>query len=88
LAAKEIVIAAVKKMKRLIGAIGGSMDVGNIPALATSMAQERTANAVAITVFKKSMDIQGAMAMALIEAVGQVQQNLPPHLGNNINTKA
>lgn len=66
------------------------MDVGNIAALATSMAQERTANAVAITVFKKSMDIQGSMAMALIESIGQVPtaQNLPPHLGNNINTKA
>ena len=64
------------------------MDVGNIPALATSMAQERTANAVAITVFKKSMDIQGSMALALIDAVGQTQQSLPPHLGNNINTKA
>jgi hypothetical protein len=74
-------------MKRHIGANGDSMDVGNIPALATSMAQERTANAVAITVFKKSMDIQSSMAMALIEAAGQTQ-NLPPHLGNSINTKA
>lgn len=63
------------------------MDVGNIPALATSMAQERTASAVSITVFKKTIDMQSDMAMSLIEAIPEVP-NLPPHLGNNINTKA
>ncbi len=66
------------------------MDTGNIAALATSMAQERTGSAVSIAVLKKTMDIQGSMAMALIESIGQVPnvQNLPPHLGNSVNTKA
>lgn len=63
------------------------MDVGNIPALATSMAQERTANAVSIAVFKKALDAQSSAALALLDAIPQVQ-SLPPHLGNSINTKA
>lgn len=63
------------------------MDVGNIPALATSMAHERTASAVSIAVFKKALDAQSSAALALLEAIPQVQ-SLPPHLGNNINTKA
>lgn len=63
------------------------MDVGNIAALATSMAQERTANAASIAVFKKALDAQSSAALALLEAIPQVQ-SLPPHLGNSINTKA
>lgn len=63
------------------------MDVGNISALATGMAQERTANAVSVAVFKKALDAQSSAALALLEAIPQVQ-SLPPHLGNNINTKA
>lgn len=63
------------------------MDVGNIAALATGMAQERTANAASIAVFKKALDAQSSAALALLEAIPQVQ-SLPPHLGNGINTKA
>ncbi|WP_366844524.1 YjfB family protein [Flavobacterium sp.] len=36
---------------------------------------------------KKAQDIQASSASALIEAIPPVP-NLPPHLGNNINTTA
>ncbi|WP_076591471.1 YjfB family protein [Herminiimonas arsenitoxidans] len=62
------------------------MDVSNIASLATSMAQQRTNSDVSLTVFKKAMDIQSAMATTLIDAIPKV--NLPANIGQNINTKA
>lgn len=67
-------------------AIRMNMDVSNIASLATSMAQQRNDMDVSIAVLKKTIDVQGAMAIALIEAVPTA--NLPAHLGNHVNTTA
>jgi len=63
------------------------MDVSSIAALASSMAHERTMNAVSITVLKKTLAVQAESALTLIAGVRPVTlaQNLPSHLGNNIN---
>lgn len=67
------------------------MDVNGIASLATTMAETRTAQTVSIAVLKKSMDMQGAVATAMINAATQATPatpNLPPNLGKNINTVA
>lgn len=63
------------------------MDVTGIAQTATSIADTGTKQAVGITVLKKAQDIAASSASALIESIPPVP-NLPPHLGNNINTKA
>lgn len=49
-----------------------------------------SSDTVGITVLKKAIDIEAQGAMALINAIPQPQKiaNLPPHLGQNINTTA
>jgi uncharacterized protein (UPF0147 family) len=51
------------------------------------MAETGIRQEVGVTMLKKSMDIQAASAAQLLDALPQ-PQNLPPHLGNTINTKA
>ncbi|WP_432382513.1 YjfB family protein [Duganella sp. P38] len=63
------------------------MDVTSIAQTATSIADTGTKQAVGIAVLKKAQDIAASSASALIESIPPVP-NLPPHLGNNINTKA
>lgn len=63
------------------------MDITGIAQTATSIADTGTKQAVGITVLKKAQDIAASSASALIESIPPVP-NLPPHLGNNINTKA
>jgi hypothetical protein len=63
------------------------MDVTGIAQAATTIADTGTKQAVGIAVLKKAQDIQASSANALIESIPPVP-NLPPHLGNNINTKA
>jgi hypothetical protein len=50
------------------------------------MAQQRNNMDVSVAVFKKALDAQSSAALSLIEAIPTV--SLPPHLGNNVNTKA
>ena len=66
------------------------MDVTNIAKLATSMAETGIRQEVGVSMLKKSMDIQKTSAAQLIQSLDAVPQaqNLPPHLGNTINTKA
>lgn len=59
----------------------------------TSAASVRdSGDAVGLSVLKKAIDIEAQGAMALIAALPQPPQqsaaNLPPHLGQNINTTA
>jgi hypothetical protein len=61
------------------------MDVSGIAQLATGMAQARNEQAIGIAVLRRAMDIQTASAAALLQAL---PPNLPPHLGQNINTTA
>jgi len=66
------------------------MDVTGIAKFATSLADTGTRQDVAIAVMKKAQDVQVAAASQMIEALQAAApaQNLPPHLGNHINTTA
>ena len=66
------------------------MDISSIASGTTTVAMPETQDAVGITVLKKAMDIQASNAAALLEALPPVvaTPNLPPHLGQNINTTA
>ena len=58
----------------------------------TSSALAQSANdTVGLTVLKKAMDIEARNAMTLLNAIPQPVKssaNLPPNLGQNINTTA
>lgn len=65
------------------------MDVSSIASLATTIAETATRQEVGVAVMKKAMDIQASSAEALLQALPPVSgANLPPHLGQNINTTA
>ncbi len=66
------------------------MDVTGIANVATAMSDASTNQAVGIAVLKKAIDLNAAGALALIEALpdNTSTQNLPAHLGKNINTTA
>ncbi|WP_151636418.1 YjfB family protein [Noviherbaspirillum aerium] len=66
------------------------MEVTDIARLATTMASTATADAVNVAVLKKAMDMQASNATALLQALPPVTPaaNLPPHLGQNVNTTA
>lgn len=70
------------------------MDINSISAQTTSLlSQQRVGDAVGITVQKKAQQIQTESAVALINSVPkadsvQSSQNLPSHLGQNINVTA
>jgi hypothetical protein len=66
------------------------MDALGIAKLATSIADTGTRQDVAMAVLKKTQDIQTAAATQMLEAVQSAAPtpNLPPHLGNHVNTTA
>lgn len=65
------------------------MNVTNIPSIPTSIAAVNTQDEVSIAVLRKALDVQASSAATLIEAIPSVgSANLPPHLGQNINTTA
>jgi Putative motility protein len=66
------------------------MDVTGIAKLATSIADTGTRQDVAVAMLKKTQDIQVAAAAQMLEAVQAAAPapNLPPHLGNHVNTTA
>lgn len=66
------------------------MDVSSIAALATSIAETGVKQEVGVAVLKKTQDIQARTASQLINSIPSppARQNLPPNLGQNINTTA
>lgn len=67
------------------------MEISDIANLATSLASTQTSDAVSTAVFKKALDIGAANAAALIASmpdIATMASNLPPHLGQNVNTTA
>ncbi|MFC3107780.1 YjfB family protein [Undibacterium arcticum] len=67
------------------------MDISGISNLATSIADTGTKREVDLAVLKKAIDIDASSAAALVAALPpptSLPNNLPPHLGQNINTKA
>ena len=66
------------------------MDVTGIAKLSTSIADTGTREEVGLAVLKRAQDIQASTATQLLEAVQSAApaQNLPAHLGKNVNTTA
>ncbi len=66
------------------------MDVTNIANTATTMSEAYIQQASGTTVLKKALDISADNAATLIEALPDITpaQNLPSHIGKNINTTA
>ena len=66
------------------------MDVTDIASTATTMSEAFIQQASGTAVLKKALDISAENAIKLIEAIpdNTPAQNLPPHLGQNINTTA
>lgn len=64
------------------------MDVTAIAALATQLAQAKTAGDIQTAVFRKALDIKSQGAMQLIDAAASAGQANPPHLGNRVDTFA
>jgi Putative motility protein len=60
-------------------------DLG-IAGLASNVAESGVKQQVGISVLKKALDIESSTALTLIQAVSA--PNLPPNLGNNVNTTA
>lgn len=58
--------------------------------VSSALAQSSGSDAVSMTVLKKAIDAEAQAAQALINAIPQppAQSNLPPHLGQIINTVA
>ena len=64
------------------------MDVTSLASAATEFSQAKTADAVAIAVLRKTLDLQEQGAMQLIQALPQLTTSNPPNLGNSVNTFA
>lgn len=66
------------------------MDALGIAKLATSIADTGLRQEVGMTMLKKAQDIQASAATQLLDAAQAAApaQNLPAHLGKNINTTA
>lgn len=62
----------------------------NVSTALSSMVGQTTGDSVALSVLKKAIETQAQGAAALIKSVSQPQSaaNLPPNLGQNINTTA
>lgn len=65
------------------------MDVNGIAKLATSLAETRHSQEIGAAMLRKALDLSASNAAALVASVSPSGiQNLPPHLGKNINTTA
>lgn len=68
------------------------MDVASIAKLSTSIAETGTKRDVDIAILKRAQQIESATATQLIDSIRPAPtvtaSNLPPHLGNKINTVA
>jgi hypothetical protein len=67
------------------------MDVTGIAKLATSIAETGTKMEVDVAILKRAQQIESTNASALLASIPApqpVSTNLPPNLGQNINTTA
>ena len=67
------------------------MNVSPAASIPSAISQASTGDAVAITVLKKSLDIETQGALQLIQALPEVPQvagSNPPNLGQNIDVSA
>lgn len=63
------------------------MDVMGIAKLSTSIADTGLRQDVSLAMLKRAQDLQASTATQLLNAVPPAQ-NLPEHLGKNVNTTA
>lgn len=65
-------------------------EINSIANFATTQKPAETQDAVGLSVLKKAINVQASTATALVEALPPATpaNNLPPHLGRNINTTA
>jgi hypothetical protein len=64
------------------------MDVNSVQSSVSAMKGAEVATSVSNFVLKKAINLQAAGALALVEGVTSLASNLPPHLGQNVNTVA
>ena len=66
------------------------MDISGITNTATALNAASTQQEVSMAVLKKAINIGAEGALSLIQSIpnNQSAQNLPAHLGKNINTTA
>jgi hypothetical protein len=65
------------------------MDATSIANLSTATTNARNTQDVGMTVLKKAMDISATTATELIASLpAPASSNLPPNLGQNVNTTA
>lgn len=66
------------------------MNINNLGNISSSLSSASTGDAVAVSVLKKSLDIQAQAAMQLIEALPQQPASTAPvgSLGHKVNTFA
>lgn len=66
------------------------MDIMGIAKLSTSLADTGLKDDIGNTVLKRAEDLQASVATQLLDAVQSAAPapNLPPHLGQHVNTTA
>jgi hypothetical protein len=64
------------------------MDIAAISSMASQVSQQNASQSAQLLVLKKAMQVQQASAQTLIAAVTTPSANLPPHLGQHVNTTA
>jgi hypothetical protein len=64
------------------------MNINSVGSTSSAVSQASTGDAVAISVLKKTLEVQAQSAMQLIQALPLPTTNSPAHLGNNVNTFA
>jgi hypothetical protein len=64
------------------------MNVSSVGSVSSAVSQASTGDAVAITVLKKSLDIQAQSALQLLQALPQPAAVNPPNLGSGVDTFA
>ena len=66
------------------------MDISAIASYSTSVAETGLKQEVGVAVLKKALQAESTTATALLQALPSTPsvQNLPPNLGNTINTTA
>jgi len=64
------------------------MNVSSVGNPSAAISQASTGDAVAISVLKKTLDVQAQGALQLIQSLPLPSTNNPPNLGNSVNTFA
>lgn len=64
------------------------MGVSEIGSMSTALSSAQTGDAVAVSVLKKALEVEGQGALQLVLSATQTAANNPPHLGQSVDVKA